>query len=379
MRLADLRTPALVLDRIKLERNLAAMRERMKRLGVALRPHMKTAKSVEVARMATEGFSGAITVSTLAEADRFIAAGFDDVTYAVGISPDKLADVAELQRGAAKVNVITDDAGVARAIGRRASELNARFGVFIDVDVGYHRSGVEPESEALLEIGRALAGAANVDPLGVLTHAGHSYGARGAEAVAEIAEQERAGMVRAAERLRAAGLPCPTVSAGSTPTAVFARRLDGVNEMRPGNYMFFDLDMAGRGVCAIADIAVSVLTTVISRATGAGHVLTDAGGLALSKDLSAHGGTMPGVGYGLACDAAGAPIEGACVRSVSQEQGWIAPISPERPLDLGAFPVGRRLRVLPNHSCMTAAAYDRYYVVDGGEEIVAVWPRVNGW
>lgn len=377
--LADLGTPALLLDLGVLQRNLSAMSARMKKHGVALRPHLKTAKSIEIARRATEGHFGGITVSTLREAEYFVEQGIADVTYAVNIVPDKLATVARLQRRGARVNVLTDDVEVAKAIGAQADALAAHFRVFIKIDTGYHRAGVEPESDELLAIGRTLAAAHNVELRGVLTHAGHSYDTPGAEAIARVAEEERVGIVRAAERLRNAGLPCPVVSAGSTPTAVHARSLAGITEMRPGNYMFFDLQQVGLGVCSRDNIAVSVLAAVTGHKKSFNRAVIDAGALALSKDLGANE-TLPEVGYGLVCDSrSGQPLPGVRVASVSQEHGWLEMASREQAFPFAALPVGQRVRVLPNHSCLTAAMYGRYYVINGREEIVAEWPRVSGW
>ncbi|MCZ6760298.1 MAG: alanine racemase [Gemmatimonadetes bacterium] len=380
VRLVDIPTPALVLDLGVLQRNLSAMSQRMKQAGVNLRPHLKTAKSIDLARLATQGHSGGIAVSTLREAEYFSDHGISDISYCVPIVTDKLDRVATMQNTGATVRLLTDDLEVARAMGRKAKDLSARFGVFIEIDSGYHRSGVHPESEELLAIGRALHHPPQVELLGVLTHAGHSYRLRGREGIQRVAEEERAAVVRAAERLRAQGFPCPAVSVGSTPTAVFANALHGVTETRPGNYMFFDLAMCARGVCRLEDIAVSVLTVVIAQNPEYGHALVDAGALALSKDVGVQAGPMASPGYGLVCDTAHCrPVEGVIVKSVSQEQGWLGMAEANRRLPFGELPVGRRLRILPNHSCLTSAAYDRYYVVDLRDEILAEWPRVNGW
>jgi len=210
-----------------------------------------------------------------------------------------------------------------------------------------------------------------------MTHAGHSYACRNAAEVEAVAEQERAAVVRAAERLRSAGLPCPVVSVGSTPTAAHARSLEGVTEMRPGVYMFNDVFQAEIESCGFDDIALSVLTTVTGHHRERGEIVIDAGGLALSKDRSTAEGPRD-VGYGLVCDLRGAAVlpELHVVR-VSQEHGIVA--APGGGLPFEALPPGTRLRILPNHACMTAAAYDRYEVVAGGDEVIARWDRVNGW
>ena len=375
MNLSKIDTPALVLDRGRLEANIARMSATAKRHGVDLRPHMKTAKSADVARLATAGYSGGITVSTLKEAAYFAEHGFRDITYAVGIAPARLERVAALRAGGTELAVLTDNLEVARAIGARAAALGADFAVLIEIDTGDGRAGVSPGSEELVEIGRVLDGAAGASLRGVLTHAGQSYDCRGVAEIEAVAEAERAGAVEAAERLRAAGLPCPVVSVGSTPTATHARRLDGVTELRPGVYMFGDVFQAEIGSCAIDDIAVSVLTAVTGHHPARAEMVIDAGGLALSKDRSTASGPRD-VGYGLAVDPLRGELPELQVVRVSQEHGIVA--APGGDLPFGALPVGARLRVLPNHACMTAA-YETYHVVDGGDEVVALWPRVNGW
>ncbi len=368
MTLDDLTTPCLVLDRPTLRRNLARMAEVAARAGVPLRPHMKTAKSIDVARLALAGQPGGITVSTLAEAAYFAAHGISDILYAVGITRQKLDTVARLNANGADVAIITDDPATAEAIAAHPAAPRT----LIEIDTGEHRGGLAPDDGALL----ALAARLGPRLVGVMTHAGHSYSGRSDADMARIAEAERAGAVRAAERLRAAGHFCPMVSIGSSPTVLHARGLAGVTELRPGVYMFGDLFQAGIGTHTRDDIAVTVLASVIGRRPDAHRFLIDAGGLALSKDRSTE--ALPDdCGFGLVRDAAGRRHFGrAIVERAYQEHGVVA-CDPALP-----WPdprVGDRVRVAPNHVCMTAAAHDRYFVVDGGEEVVAVWPRVNGW
>jgi len=377
MKLSDLNTPALILDRSRLEANVARMSARAGSLGVDLRPHMKTHKSAEVGRLATAGHSGGITVSTLKEAEYFADRGFSDIVYGVGISPDKLARVARIQAGGARVAVVTDSLEVARGIGARAAELGARFEVLIELDTGDGRAGLGPDSEEVIEIGKVLDAAADVSLRGVMTHAGHSYRCVSVADIEAIAESERAGAVAAAEHLRAAGLPCPVVSVGSTPTALHAKNLDGATEMRAGVYVFNDVFQADIHSCALEDIAVTVLATVTGHHRARGEIVIDAGGLALSKDRSTQNGPRD-VGYGLVVDAAGgASLPELHVARVSQEHGVVTAPGGDLPFD--ALPPGTRVRVLPNHACFTAAAYESYHVVAGSDEIEAEWPRVNGW
>jgi D-serine deaminase-like pyridoxal phosphate-dependent protein len=373
MRLTDLETPALVLDRSRLARNIARMRERLVGLGVPLRPHVKTAKSIDVVRLAVEGQPGGITVSTFREAEHFLENGFTDILYAVGIVPSKLPHVAALQRRGAEVAIILDSVEMAEAVAREAEALAAVFPVLIEVDTDGGRAGVAAQDHRrIVEIGRILDSARGIELRGVMTHAGLSYGCRSPEALRGHAEQERSGAVGAAEALRANGLPAPVVSVGSTPTAFFAERLDGVSEVRAGVYMFQDLVMADLGVCEEEEIALSVLATVIGHRRDLGYLLIDAGGLAMSKDS---GPARDKPSYGSLWDCAtGRPL-GLEIRSTNQEHGLV----PAAEADFERLPIGTQVRIAPNHACMTAAAHERYHVVEGGREVLAVWPRCNGW
>jgi len=378
MTLDDLRTPALVLDRTRLENNLAAMTARMATHGVALRPHLKTAKSVDVARRAVAGSFGGITVSTIAEAAYFAAAGFRDITYAVGIVPAKLAALASLMHEGVRLTLLTDDRNSVSALDEVAGTLGIHPEMLVEIDTGLGRAGLAPDAPEVVALGQTIDNAANLALAGVLTHAGHSYHCRDADGVRTVAEAERAGLVEAANRLSAAGLPCPVVSAGSTPTATFAERLDGVTEMRPGNYVFYDLDQVGIGSCKVDDVAVSVLASVIGHNRARGTVLIDAGALALSKDVSA-GEYFDDTGYGWIFDAQGEHrVDGAWVAEVHQEHGIVSGSGgASAPFD--SLPVGSRVRVFPNHSCITCAMYESYHLVEGGQSVIGEWPRINGW
>lgn len=368
MKLADLPTPCLVLDRTILARNIAAMQQAAARHGVALRPHLKTAKCVEIARMAqTEGAAG-ITVSTLAEAELFARHGIADMIYAVGITPQKLDRVAALNATGARVLVLTDDPATAAAIAVHPGPLHA----LIEIDCGEQRGGMPPDDSRLLTVADALGPRL----AGVLTHAGHSYAGRTQAEMAALAEQERSAITTAADRLRARGHQVAIVSMGSSPTARHATRLDGITELRAGVYMFGDLFQAGIHTHALDDIALTVLASVIHVRPADHRLVVDAGGLALSKDRSTSAGPVD-YGFGLVLDEVGQPSHGhATILHAYQEHGVVA-CDPALPMP--RLRVGDRVRIAPNHTCMTAAAHDRYHVTDGSDAVVAVWHRVNGW
>lgn len=278
-----LETPCLLVDEPRMTRNIDRLKARLDRLGATLRPHVKTCKSVEIARRLMPSAQGPATVSTLKEAEEFAAAGVRDIMYAVGIAPAKLDRVLALRRRGVDLSVILDSREQAAAVAASSRAAGERIPALIEIDCDGHRAGVTPQDSLLVQIGRDLhEGGAELR--GVVTHAGGSYDAIGVAALERAAEEERAGTVAAAKMLRDAGLPCPVVSVGSTPTAHFARDLTGVTEVRAGVYVFFDLVMAGIGVCSVEDIALSVLTSVIGHQHSKGWILVDAGWMAMSRD-----------------------------------------------------------------------------------------------
>lgn len=370
MKLTEVPTPAAVLDEPRLRRNLTFMADRARAHNISLRPHLKTAKSSQIARLATEGHSGGITVSTLAEAEYFFEHGITDITYAVCITPDRIPRAEALIARGATLQLITDSVAVAAHLA--ASSRQHPLRILLEIDSGEHRTGVSPESIDLLTIARTLHEGPGTMLMGVLTHGGHAYAATSIEDIRHIAEQERRAVVDSARRLHDAGLPCPVVSAGSTPTAVHASSFEGLTELRPGVYMFFDLAQVGLGSCRLEDVALSVLSTVVSHRPENGRLIIDAGGLALSKDT---GASLPDAGYGWLLDpVTQTRIGDLRIVTADQEHGYVE--GTDIPYD--QLPIGTRVRIVPNHACMTAAAYDSYYVAQD-DDIVATWPRLNGW
>jgi D-serine deaminase-like pyridoxal phosphate-dependent protein len=375
--LKALATPCLVLDAERMERNVARLKARLAPLGVQLRPHLKTSKSVEVARSVMSSPAGPATVSTLLEGEQFAAAGVRDIIYAVGIAPSKLPQVLALRAGGADLSVVLDTVEQAQAVARASHQAGTRIPALIEIDCDGHRSGVQPtDRQLLLDIGHALQDGAELR--GVITHAGASYLARGVEALRQCAEVERRSVVDAAAHLRQAGLPCPVVSVGSTPTAHNTADLSGVTEVRAGVFVFFDLVMAGIGVCQIDDIALSVLATVIGYQREKGWILVDAGWMALAQDRGTRRQAVD-QGYGLVCDTAGVPYPNLIVGDANQEHGIIR-VRPESGGQLPNLVIGDRVRILPNHACATGAQHRAYHVVRGtSDRVEAEWPRFAGW
>src|SRR5215211_7962390 len=373
MELHHIRTPSLVLDAGRVRRNAERMSARVRELGASLRPHVKTHKCVEVARIQTGGGAGGITVSTLAEARAFAAHGFKDITYAVPIEPGKFAEALELSKLCERFALITDDAGIPPLLDEAARRAGVTLDLFLKVDCGYHRCGVEPERPEALEICRRIDDAAGLRFAGILTHAGHSYHARSPEELLSIARRERDVMTEFAARLRSDGIEVPVVSVGSTPTATHYDHLEGVDEARPGNYIFFDAFQATLGSCSFADCALTVLAAVVHRDPARRRVVLDAGAIALSKDRGP-AEFDPACGFGRVLDLEGKDL-GLRVESVSQEHGAVA-VADERLFD--ALRVGTRVRVLANHSCLTAAQHTHYHVLEAGR-VVDRWEIHQGW
>jgi len=359
----DVETPALLLDHDVMERNLKLMADRAKRLGVALRPHIKTHKCLELGRRQLAHGAKGVTVSTLFEAEAFARGGFSDLTWAFPADRTHLPHVQRIAGHGATLRVVLDDLETAKAL------AGTGLHVWLKVDCGYHRAGVDPSSRYALDVARELGAERGITFDGILSHSGHAYRTRARDEAAQIAEQERQVMVWFADLLRKDGLPVRGVSVGSTPAMVAAKDLTGVTEARPGNYIFYDRTMVLIGCCEPRDVAVTVLATVVSHQPGASHFVVDAGALSLSKDLGpAHLGLAAVYG-----EVKGHPE--LTVASVSQEHGVIRAAAPAA--IEGKFKVGQQIAIIPNHSCLTEAHFDEYVVVQG-DRIMDRWHIERG-
>jgi D-serine deaminase-like pyridoxal phosphate-dependent protein len=373
--LVGIATPALHLDRERLNKNARRLLNRAQQLGVGLRPHLKTLKSIDVARIAIDPRHGGIAAATLNEAHYFATHGLSDIQLAVCLPPTKFARAADIHKLAPRFSFFIDSVEVAHAAAGFSRSAGIALSAWIEIETGGQRTGVLPDSAELVAIAGALKDGAQL--AGVATHAGQSYGDNQVEQIVAIAEQERSSVVAAAERLRAAGFEVPGVSAGSTPTTTHARSAAGLTEWRAGVYLAGDLYQAAIGSMQLEDVALDVVASVISHRRERRLIVIDAGGLALSKDRSTAQLAGRDGGYGLVTDLSGRPVFGALhVRGVHQEHGEIHGVTDAQ---FDALPIGARVRVVPNHACMTAAMYGEYLVTDGGLDIAARWPRTNGW
>src|SRR5688572_19953987 len=346
------------------------MREKALASGVAFRPHVKTHKSVEIGRIQHDGAAGPITVSTLAEAEGFAADGFRDITYAVPLAPsrDKLDRVRALAANVERLSVLIDSEDALRALEEYAAAHGVVFDVFLKVDCGYHRAGVDPSSPDSVHLAMGMARSEGVRFQGLLTHAGHSYNVKDREEIQRVAAEESGSLSRFRALLATEGLGEARRSIGSTPTLSVVDRFSDCDEVRPGNYVFYDAFQATIGSCTLDDVAVSVLATVVGSYPERNAAIVDAGALALSKDLGPDH-VDPQFGYGIVCDLSLRPLP-MKIHALSQEHGKVSAQNP--------LPVGSRLRIMPNHSCLTAAMYDVYNVIERGS-VIDAWSPVRGW
>jgi D-serine deaminase-like pyridoxal phosphate-dependent protein len=366
-----LRTPRLLLDLDRLRANIARMAAAGRAASLPLRVHLKTVKCAEAVDLLRAEGIDRFAVSTMAEAEFFAARGDTDLLYTTPITPAKVADMLALGPGAmAAVECLP----MARLIDAAARAAGGRLPVLIELDVDGNRGGVPFPGPDFDELAAFIAGAEGLILRGVMTYSGATY--REAEAGARegvaTAHDRALGLARAA--LAALGVADPILSTGGSPGVLACATHDGPTELRPGVFVFWDLYQMGLGVCGLDDIAVSVLATVLSVRPERGQALTDAGALALSLDRST-GRQAVDWGFGRVCDADGRPIGSLKVGGTAQEHGIVTG-SPE---EIARLTPGQLVRVLPNHCCITAAAYPEYDLIGGGRLTGARWTRVNFW
>jgi D-serine deaminase-like pyridoxal phosphate-dependent protein len=394
MQIDQIPTPALLLDADVLEQNLQKMQNLADLNHVALRPHIKTHKCFEIAHQQKLLGAVGITVSTLYEAKVFAADGFDDITWALPLPLSRLPEALELAQQIT-LRLVIDSEEALSAIIRACREshfskteseaktktnakANVKIHIWLKIDCGYHRAGIDPESPLVESLVKKMFVTSGIVFDGILTHAGHSYHAQSVAEIRAIAHQEKSVMIGLAHRLRAlpdlaTGRSASTfgISIGSTPTLSLCENgLSGIDEIRPGNYAFYDYTQVALGSCAVKDCALTVLASVVSAQQKAGHCLIDAGALALSKDAGpTHLSSEAGMGRAKIFNDYSTHSfylnSERRVESLSQEVGKI--IIPTS--KMSTVKVGQKMRLLEHHSCLTAAQFDFYYVCRGNEVI----------
>jgi D-serine deaminase-like pyridoxal phosphate-dependent protein len=370
MLIEDLMTPALLVDKVRLENNIKTMAEKAKKYDVSLRPHIKTHKCVEIGKMQLDHGASGITTATLGEALVFANEGFDDITIAFPVAIDKIPAIVDLA-SQITLNVLVDHTSLVEHLNSGAKEKQSKLNVLMKVDCGYHRCGVDPENPAALKLAKKIANSPHLEFTGILTHGGHSYNAHSVDEIKKVAFQEQDVLAKFANALKneSESMEPKIVSVGSTPTMMLCDSIrDEITEIRPGNYVFFDYTQVTLGVCKLEDCAQTVLSSIVGVYND--HIVIDAGALALSKDLgSTH--IKPDSGYGRILRDYDASIEYTDykIKSISQEHGKISVGSSSELRDLTH---GDRLRIVSNHSCLTQYMYDKLFLVEK-EKVVDTW------
>jgi len=364
--LQDMETPAVLIDAAQLTTNLESMQRLADENGVALRPHAKTHKSVEIGRRQLALGATGLTVATVEEALVFLANGFKSITVSrpivSGSALQRLVDAGG--QTDAELRVVVDSEEGVRVAAQQADNVAMTLGAFVKIDVGLNRCGVDPESMAPVELARQISLAPNLDFRGILSHAGQAYAADSAAKATKIATVEQGLMLKVRNALLENNIEVPEISVGSTPTVLAASSFDGITEIRPGNYAFLDLLPINVGVATQQDVALTVLATVISKNDQ--FFVMDAGSKTLTSDAGVHG-MSSAKGFGLAYPAEHylSPAHGLVVAGLSEEHGKLT----RSDFDLS---IGSKVRIIPNHSCPVANLARHYTVINENGNVT--WP-----
>ncbi|XP_064183616.1 D-serine dehydratase isoform X2 [Anguilla rostrata] len=364
----DLLTPALTVDLLKVKRNAQVMLERFQKLGVQLRPHMKTHKTLECADIMTAGTRRCIVVSTLAEASFYADHGYDDILYAYPLPFDKVERCAELSERLTLFHVLVDNSAALEELKKRPLKRGKLWHVWLKLDCANGRAGVPHSEPAALQLAQAISESPGVELTGIYTHCGNTYSCSGEEEIRAVAQDTTTFTLQFMEKLQANGIHCSKSSIGSTPSCSQpVPDMAMLSEVHPGNYVFYDVQQLMIGSCKLEDVAVRVITRVVGHYPHRNQMLVDCGWAGLSLDS---GGRLP-TGY--------AVIEGhpdLKLLSMTQEHGRVEPISGK--LDYEKFPLGSLLSLIPYHACATAVMHPVYFVHSDGV-VVDTWTPTRGW
>ncbi len=348
----ELSTPALTVDLDVLEKNLQRVAELCRRQGVGLRPHTKTHKTAEVARLQMAQGAVGLTVAKVGEAEVMAGAGFDDILVAFPImGEEKLRRLARLAR-ARRLLLALDSETAAQELSRAAAVQNASIGVLVEFDAGGRRCGLEPGPD-LVSLAKAIEKLPGLEFRGLMSYFGNVWGTP--EQRREEAVRVAGSVARGLEAFRAERLPVEIVSGGSTPSAEFAHLIPGLTEIRPGTYAYNDLNTYYQGACTLEDCAARVVATEVSTAVP-GRAIIDGGSKTFSADPL---GSGPKSGYGYVVEAPDAPII-----KLNEEHGYLD-ITRSR----HNFRVGEVVTVIPNHVCATVNMHDEILTLRQGEAV----------
>ena len=358
--LVNIDTPALLIEKGKLEANITKMQSIADKSGVRLRPHTKTHKIPEIARMQLENGAMGIAVAKIGEAESMVEHGFDNIQIAsIVVGENKIKRLIELNDRVPKLSSNVDSIESAKALSEAFAQYGKWLNVYIEINSGHDRSGLR-EYEKIYQLAKFIEESDRLNLMGLFTHSGHAYSAATRKEIEQIGTNEGEFLVSLSKRLMKSRILISDISVGSTPTAEFCSKVNGVTEIRPGNYVFYDMIQTALGSCTIDECALNVLSTV----TGIydDRVVIDAGAKALSLDTGVYcGKTINTYGHIIGKDCS--------LSRVSEEHGIISHNNEK-------FSVGERLRIIPNHACTVINLFDKAYLVDG-DELIEVF-KIHG-
>jgi D-serine deaminase-like pyridoxal phosphate-dependent protein len=367
MRITSFATPQVIVDRARLAANISRMQQTATARGVALRPHAKTHKIPQLAQLQLQQGAIGICCAKVGEAEVFASNGINDIRLPYPVHPVNASRVIALM-SRARISLIVDDLDVARGWSEAMLAAGLVLNVLVKIDVGFHRCGLDPESRGSAEVIRGVADLPALRLVGLLSHAGHAYGAQSEKELREIAHRERDWLVSLAADAR---LEAPEISVGATPTARFSLELEGITELRPGNYVYFDRTQVGLGAARVEDCALTVIARVVSR-PAPDRVILDCGSKTLSSDGAR--GFNGADGYGaVLTDLESDEIDESLVIERLSEEHATAKARRDcrlRPGDL--------VRVLPNHSCVVSNLVDYVQLVEGLEVVDTLRVEARG-
>lgn len=357
--------PTLLLDRSKAIRNIERMVVKAQKSGVRLRPHFKTHQSSAVGEWFRARGIDAITVSSVDMAAYFADAGWQDITIAFPANPLQINGINDLA-SRVRLGLLLESVETMR---RLSQGLQSDVAVWLKIDAGYHRTGIPWDDRSrVMSVATAVHEAPLMRLQGILTHAGDTYGARSSADVVAIYDRVFKRLKELQSTLQLTGLPA-AISVGDTPGCSLVDSFEGVDEVRPGNFVFYDLMQLQIGACSFEDVAVAVACPVVARHPSRGQIILYGGAIHLSKErLVEPDGRISFGGVALPeANGWGPLVERASVISVSQEHGIV---QADRAL-IERVDVGDVLVVIPIHSCLTANLFHRYHVLDGEQLEIA--------
>ena len=365
--LSELETPSVVIDQGKLRQNIRRIRDIAAAHGLNVRPHAKTHKCLNIARMQLDEGAVGLTCSKTDEGIELLKGGVSSITVAypliAGGKVERLPLAARETRG--KVHFTVDSMLGVKTIAAVSESFGVQTSVFLKIDVGLHRCGVEKDDPQMVFLAKAIDEQPSLRFAGLLSHAGHAYGVATADEAKRIAEQERETMLAARDTLLSQGHEVPEISVGATPTVLACADFEGITEIRPGNYVFMDRTPLRFGLIEAHEISLFVVATVVSRNDQ--YLIVDAGSKVLSSDGGGHGFSGMG-GFGLAHPHGEETDleEMLIVEKLSEEHGWVG----QKGRDI---PLGTRVKILPNHSCVVGNLTDQYTLCDCKGEVIDIW------